>query len=94
MHPSMIFSPIARAVWIIASAPRMPPHLTSFTLIPSTQPSSAGRSRASLESSSLTIGIGERVRIQRSCSGCPAGMGCSQNSVSYTHLDVYKRQPL
>ena len=60
----------------------MPPHFTSFTLIPSTQPNSAGRSLASLESSSVTIGIGERSRIQRSFSGEPAGIGCSQNSMS------------
>ncbi len=91
MQPSMILKPSARAVWIIASAARMPPHLTSLTLMPSTQPSSAGRSRASFESSSTTIGIGERSRIQRNCSGAPAGIGCSQNSISY--LAISAQQP-
>ena len=43
MQPSMIFKPSARAVWIIASAPRIPPHFTSLTLIPSTQPAQRGQ---------------------------------------------------
>ena len=46
MQPSITFKPIARAVWIIASAPRMPPVFASFTLTPSMQPLSGGRSLA------------------------------------------------
>ena len=83
IQPSMTFNPIARAVWIIASAPRMPPVFASFTLTPSMQPLSGGRSLATKQSSSATIGMLTRSLIARSHCGFPAGTGCSQNSISY-----------
>jgi hypothetical protein len=104
MQPSMILNPIARAVWIIASAPRIPPHFTSLTLMPSTQPSSAGnrarpwsprRSRsgsASARESSAAARAsrpGSAVRKTRSRS-VPARAG-SQRSVRASTLRSRRR---
>src|SRR5215211_4104640 len=79
MHPSITVIPNERAVWIMARAPRTPPHLASLTLIPPTHPERGGTSLATMALSSATTGTGWAASVASwSASGpAEAGTGCS-----------------
>src|SRR5918994_1240491 len=79
MQPSMTSMPWARAVWIICSARRIPPHLASLTFTPLTNPARTGTSLAVIALSSAITGIGNAasVALRRASGPVETGTGCS-----------------
>jgi hypothetical protein len=79
MQPSMTSIPWARAVWIISSARRIPPHLASLTLTPLTHPARPGTSLAVIALSSAITGTGNAASVTLRRASVPAktGTGCS-----------------
>ncbi len=75
--------PIARAVWIIASAPRMPPVFASLTFTPSTQPFKRGQiacdERVFVGDDRNRDALAYRAQL---LAGGPPRIGCSQSSIS------------
>src|SRR5689334_8430330 len=80
MQPVITIMPNERAVAIMRSASRRPPHFDSLMLIPSTTPASFATSVATTHDSSAMIGSADRSRTKRSPSRSCAGRGCSTNS--------------
>ena len=83
MHPSITLSPHERAVSMMRSASRMPPHFCSFTLMPWKPSASLGTSAAIITDSSATSGSGERWRSHFAPSTSAAGSGCSTISTPW-----------
>src|SRR5215210_1641156 len=79
MQPSITSIPLARAVWIISSPRRIPPHLASLTLTPLTHPASPGTSPAVMALSSAITGTGNAasVTLWRDSGPAETGTGCS-----------------
>jgi hypothetical protein len=79
IEPSITDMPRERALRIISSVPRTPPHLASFTFTPLAHPARSGTSAAVCALSSAITGTGTAASVTLFNSSAPAeaGTGCS-----------------